>query len=203
MEKNRFRALLLIGPTGSGKTPLGDYIEQKGWAGQRCVHFDFGVQLRGIAAGEICPALLSEEDRQVVVDSLTTGALLENENFYIAENILRSFAERQAVGEKDCLVLNGLPRHVDQAADVDGIVSVERAVYLNCSSQMVRRRLQTDAGGDRAGRIDDDDEIVEQKMKIFRERTLSLLAHYRARGAKIEEIEITESTLPAQIWTCS
>ncbi len=43
------KAILLLGPTGSGKTPLGQALEKKGLAGRRCVHFDFGANLREIA----------------------------------------------------------------------------------------------------------------------------------------------------------
>ena len=44
-------ALLLIGPTGSGKTPLGDLLDREGLWHRRCCHFDFGERMRRIVAG--------------------------------------------------------------------------------------------------------------------------------------------------------
>jgi len=38
------RAILLIGPTGSGKTPLGDWLQAYGFCGHRCHRFDFGAK---------------------------------------------------------------------------------------------------------------------------------------------------------------
>jgi adenylate kinase family enzyme len=43
-----YKAMLLIGPTGAGKTPLGKYLERHGLNGRRCRHFDFGANLRSI-----------------------------------------------------------------------------------------------------------------------------------------------------------
>jgi hypothetical protein len=40
------KAILPLGPTGSGKTPLGDYLEERGLFGRRCVHFDFGEKFK-------------------------------------------------------------------------------------------------------------------------------------------------------------
>ncbi|MCX7427258.1 MAG: hypothetical protein NTW96_16720 [Planctomycetia bacterium] len=48
MTDTRNDAMLLLGPTGSGKTPLGDLLERRGLGGRRCVHFDFGAHLRRI-----------------------------------------------------------------------------------------------------------------------------------------------------------
>ena len=45
---SRRRAIVLLGPTGSGKTPLGDLIERCGLWGAPCLHFDFGACLRSI-----------------------------------------------------------------------------------------------------------------------------------------------------------
>ena len=39
-------AILLLGPTGSGKTPLGELMERRGFGGRRCRHFDLGDRLR-------------------------------------------------------------------------------------------------------------------------------------------------------------
>ncbi|HPP52686.1 MAG TPA: nucleoside monophosphate kinase, partial [Thermoguttaceae bacterium] len=54
-----YQGLLLLGPTGSGKTPLGELLAQQGVWGRRCVHFDFGAQLRRIASGSTCGTVLS------------------------------------------------------------------------------------------------------------------------------------------------
>ena len=43
-------AILLNGPACVGKTPLGDHMQQRGILGRRCHHFDFGHELRSIAA---------------------------------------------------------------------------------------------------------------------------------------------------------
>ena len=65
---------------------------------------------------------------------LKSGALLENETFHIAERILRAFMETSGVGPETLLVLNGLPRHLGQAADLDRTVdtlSAELAPLLS------------------------------------------------------------------------
>ena len=47
------QAVVLLGPTGSGKTPLGEWLEAKGLGGRRCHHFDFGTRLRRVATGAL------------------------------------------------------------------------------------------------------------------------------------------------------
>jgi hypothetical protein len=50
MKTKPYPAILLVGPTGSGKTPLGALCEKKGLWQSRVFHFDFGAILRRIAA---------------------------------------------------------------------------------------------------------------------------------------------------------
>ena len=88
-QETRYSAVLLIGPTGAGKTPLGQLLEQRGLWGLPCLHFDFGRELRR-AAGEDS-GLLSEAERELVGRALRTGALLEDEHFPLARKILRQF----------------------------------------------------------------------------------------------------------------
>jgi adenylate kinase len=198
--RNPRSAVLLLGPTGSGKTPLGEYLAKHGLSGRRCVHFDFGARLRRTAAGSMRPAYMTEDDYRVVLESLRTGTLLENENFHIAERILTSFAEEQGVGVDDLIVLNGLPRHVGQAGDIDAVLNIELIVYLDCGPEVVSERIRNNSGGDRSGRSDDLPGDMARKLEVFRHRTLPLLDHYRAKEVRIVKIAVSVTTTPEQIW---
>lgn len=196
---DRYSAVLLIGPTGAGKTPLGDRLEQTGLWGKYCLHFDFGANLREVVQGGGVAAALTDRDREIVRRALATGALLENENFVIAEKILRSFAQACGAGENHLLVLNGMPRHVGQAHDVDRIVDIRDVIVLDCSPDVVGERIRTNAGGDRDGRGDDAPNAVAAKMRTFRDRTLPLLDHYRLKGVRIDTVAVDVNTTPEEI----
>lgn len=194
-------ALLLLGPTGSGKSPLGDLLEMRGLDGRRCAHFDFGANLRSVdstgalaSTGKIL-ADLSDTDRAVIRESLATGALLENEHFPIAASILLGFAESRQMTATDLLILNGLPRHVGQAHDLDQYVDVTHLIVLDSSAKVIQQRIRRNSGGDRGERIDDDTSLVERKLVTFRERTAPLIDHYAALGARVQRLDVGIETV--------
>jgi adenylate kinase family enzyme len=192
-------AILLIGPTGAGKTPLGELLDREGLWDRRCCHFDFGDRMRRIVAGTdgavaAASAGLAIADVQFLRDVLASGALLENEHFHIAEKILRAFLAERRVGAKDLLVLNGLPRHVGQADDVAAIVNVRAVVELTCPADVVLARIRTNAGGDRAERNDDADAAVRAKLAIYGGRTALLLDHYRRHAAAVITVDVGVET---------
>ncbi|HUT61258.1 MAG TPA: nucleoside monophosphate kinase [Phycisphaerae bacterium] len=196
----RHRAILLIGPTGAGKTPLGDLLEARGLWGRRCRHFDFGRQLRAAAAAETPPAHLTDADVEAIRGALA-GALLADEQFPIAARILRVFLAGCDVGPDDWIVLNGLPRHIGQARDLAPLVDVRAVVELACSADVVLRRVRTDAGGDRAGRPDDQAAAVRERFRTYAQRTAPLVDHYRRLGARIHTIEVGPATSADDILT--
>jgi adenylate kinase family enzyme len=194
-------AILLLGPTGSGKTPLGECLATHGLRGRPCLHFDFGERLRVVTAGAFPPAGFSHEEIDFLRNVLQRGALLENHHFPIAEKILLAFLDGLSGGpaEGGLVVLNGLPRHVDQARDIARLVDVREVVVLHCPAEVVLARIAANAGGDRTGRSDDGLPAVRAKLELFAHRTAPLVAFYRAAGAGVRTIEVGPATTPEDV----
>jgi len=197
---SRNRAILLVGPTGSGKTPLGDLIERRGLWQARCLHFDFGATLRKIVQRDRPDEWLGRKQIDFLKDVLQTGALLENERFLVAERLLRRFLAGRDADPPTVLVLNGLPRHAGQAHDVDAILDVQAVISLRCSAETVAERIRGNVGGDRTGRADDDPRSIAQKLALFDARTAPLLDHYRARHAQVRVLVVTATMTADEMW---
>ncbi|MEW6752996.1 MAG: nucleoside monophosphate kinase [Candidatus Latescibacterota bacterium] len=200
MTDRRPPSLLLLGPTGSGKTPLGEVVQARGWRGRRAAHFDFGAQLRRVEAGAGLASQLTAPERERVGHVLRSGALLEDEDFALAGKILRSFTVAHRLQGDDLLVLNGLPRHRGQAQAMDPLVRMEALVHLRCPPGVVRRRLRADPVGDRLGRSDDDETLVTAKLEAFHQRTAPLVAYYRDAGVPVLELDVAADTRPEELW---
>jgi len=193
----KHKAILLLGPTGSGKTPLGNYLEKNGLWGQRCVHFDFGEHLRQVAAHG-CNGL-TEKDVAYVRNVITEGALLKNETFYIARTILQAFLKNQNMRPQDLVVLNGLPRHAGQARDMSELLDVILVVALECTPEIVYERIARNSGGDRTKRTDDSIAAIKRKLEIYAARTYPLLAYYQNEGKTCRYIPVDVETSPVEI----
>jgi len=176
-------AVLLLGPTGSGKTPFGELIEKEGLSGKKCFHFDFGSRLRTYA--QALTGILSPDELEVLKNSLRTGTLLTDDEFPIARKLLQLFIEENCVERDSLIVMNGLPRHAGQAAALEKIINIMAVIVLECDAATVLERIRTDAGGDRGGRVDDTIEAVTQKLAIFSKKTLPLVDFYRRRGVPV------------------
>lgn len=192
-------AVLLLGPTGSGKTPVGDLCERAGLWGRRCAHFDFGVHLRKAAKEGGSRWGLRADDLETIRCSVSTGVLLENESFHIARALLSGFVGQQQVTNEDLLVLNGLPRHAGQARDMEDLVHVRMVVTLWCVPDVVRQRIRLNTGGDREGRGDDSPAEVTEKLRLFTDRTLPLITYYHKRGVRVEQFDVRTDTTAHQI----
>jgi len=188
----RERAILLVGPSGAGKTPLGEALELRGLLGNPCRHFDFGAQLRRAAGGG--DPSFGPEEVAFLAAVVREGRLLEDRDFPIARRIVESFLAggRRAAGS--ICVLNGLPRHTGQARDLEPLLDVRLVVSLACRPEVAWERIRTDAGGDRVGRADDDLESVRRRLELFAARAEPLIEHYRRRGTRVETVTVEVGT---------
>ncbi len=194
--------MLLLGPTGVGKSPLGDAISRYSLFGRRCHHLDFGSELRNAVSREDLSSNYSPKELDFIHGVLERGLLLENEHFPLAEKIFGLFLGRAGFASRDLLVLNGIPRHTGQSKDIARIARVHALIVLECTAEEVYRRIRNNVGGDRTERLDDDEKLIAKKLEIFRERTAPLVAHYSQRGCHIYRVSVTAETTTAQAYQC-
>lgn len=193
--------MLLVGPTGSGKTPLGQMLEERGWQGRDCVHFDFGEHLRRAVASGPSDGLLNDQEHAFLTKIVNSGALLEDRDFPIAERIFREFLQPIEHRDKSpWIVLNGLPRHEGQAVAISSHVNIRYVVQLRCAPDVVHARIATNRGGDRAGRTDDAIADIEKKLQIYDQRTAPLIDYLQHKQAAIITLDVTNDMTPQQAW---
>ncbi len=194
------KATLLLGPTGAGKTPLGELIQRRGLWGADYLHFDFGENLREIVANNQTDGALSQADIDLLREMLATGALLDDEHFPIARRMVLGFMTARRAGPRTCILLNGLPRHIGQATAIEAVLAIRAVIHLRCSPETVFARIDADTGGDRAGRVDDGLQAVAEKLAIFERRTEPLLQHYERRGVEIHPIDVSAHMTAGRMW---
>ncbi|MEI6218619.1 MAG: nucleoside monophosphate kinase [bacterium] len=193
-------SILILGPTGAGKTPLGQLLASRGLWGVRCHHFDFGSELRRIAASRRPPAALSSHDLKVVRMVLASGTLLNERQFGIALKTLKWFLSTHRVKPQEIMILNGMPRHVGQAIKVERTLDVRLVIFLSCKDANVVRRIAGNTGGDRTGRLDDNKVDVAARLEVFRNKTLPLLAHYKQKRVPVKRFRVEVDTDHRDTW---
>jgi len=193
-------ALLLLGPTGVGKSPLGDTVARHGLFGRLCHHLDFGSELRSAISDSQRSQMYTAVELDLIHGVLEHGLLLENEHFPLARKIISVFLNRAGFSQNDVLVLNGIPRHEGQARDIAKMANIHSLVILDCSAEEVYCRIRKNIGGDRTERVDDNRELVGQKLVIFRERTAPLINHYEKLGSKLYRIHVQSAMTHADAY---
>ena len=169
---------ILFGPPGAGKGTQAGAIAEK----YNLCHISTGELLRAeIAAG-------SELGRQAK-DLIDRGDLVPDS---VVEGMLRSkFRSTKGVNG---FLLDGFPRNISQAEDLDKILAesgeqVSCCVSIMIPDEMIASRIAHRAGIE--GRADDaDPATIRNRIKTYHDKTEPLVDYYKTRG-KYEEADGT------------
>ena len=136
-----------------------------------------------VSMGEIIRLYVVGERRQ----QMLAGELLDdNEVIAILQRVLDSLPD------DDEYVLDGFPRTVPQAEWLVKRLETKHSkitcvIHLKASAEAVKNRLRA------RGRIDDTDEVIEERFREYERLTHPLMEWYKSHGIKICEVNAERS----------
>jgi adenylate kinase len=170
MPEPPYRAVLLFGAPGVGKGTQGQRLGRV-----PCfVHLSTGEMFRSLDTN----SPLGQEVRnftergELVPDELTIRIF--------RDAVHRLVASHRFDAKQDTLVLDGIPRNINQCRILDKEIRVVRVLHFVSSNEeamvaRMKRRAQLE------GRKDDADEtVIRHRFEVYRRETEPLLGHYRS-----------------------
>lgn len=168
--------IVLIGPPGAGKGTQGRFLIKNH-------NYD------GIITGEILRKMSGDgtELGDQIKDIIDAGNLVPDE--MIDSMMTDHLANIEVNGAG--LVFDGYPRTLAQAQTLDGLTTIDKAIYLKVNEEEIVKRILK--RGQISGRADDQDEsIIRTRMETYRTDTEPVLDHYKGQD-KLVEIDGTKS----------
>lgn len=166
-----YTMVVFFGPAGAGKSVQGQMLSAR-------------HQWRWLSAGQ----LLRDSHDPEMAESLKTGHLVSDQtvNRVIGEALARS-------KDIDHVILDGYPRRLAQAEWLvsnhagPGRRSVKLVVVLEVPKSELMRRLAV------RGRVDDTPEVIEERLRVYRQEMYPILSYFTEQGIPIVHIDGTGS----------
>lgn len=166
----KFRGVMLFGPPGAGKGTVGRVLSIAG----SMVHVSSGDIFRSLSPASPAGRLTQQyiQKGELVPDEVTIEVWHYYVNGLVATN--RFFPDKQFI------LMDGLPRTVEQARLIERYVDVQHAIVLDMEdtgeliTRLKRRALIE-------GRADDaKDEVLQKRLDVYQTQTAQVLSHYPA-----------------------
>jgi adenylate kinase len=196
--------ILIMGPQGSGKGTEAHFL-----------HNDFGYPR--VVAGDVLRAHVEAQTLigQSIKGIIEQGKLIDDE---IIKEVIAE--EMSLIDTREGFIIDGYPRTLQQAKDLEDITPIDVVVYLVIDGQTSVRRLgnrrqcalghvfnivtnppQQEGVCDYDEeslfiREDDQPEAIQRRLEIFTQETKPVLEYYKAQG---KVLEIDGSGSPAEV----
>ena len=163
------KKLLFLGPPGAGKGTQANLFCKK----YGLDHLSTGDLLRDeVSSGSVLGLKASE---------------IMNKGELVSDELVLSIVEGRLVKINKGWLLDGFPRNVNQANSLKKLLEkinqpLEAVISIQIADDYLIKRLLA------RGREDDNEEVISNRLKIYREKTSPLIDLYTKQGI-LEEIE--------------
>lgn len=172
--------VIILGPVGCGKTTQARFLS------------DF-LAVPLLNAGDLLYFASQEDSSQAkeIKAAMEKGELVDSQ---VMHKLLEEHLQQEE--HQNGTLLDGHPRTLGEAEELEKIWNVERVVYINISDEEAIKRLTA------RGRGDDTPEIIKKRLEIYHKETEPVLEYYKNKGI-LEEIngERTIEEISADIQT--
>lgn len=165
---DRYRTFLIFGAPGSGKGTQGKALGSI----PRLHHFACGDVFRSLdTRSRLGKSFLDYSSRGELVPAELTVELWK-------ESIVAGVEAHRYKPELDYLVLDGIPRNVEQARAMKPLIKVCKVFHLTCPNRTeLLRRLKKRAIKD--NRLDDaNDNVIRQRLDVYESESKPVLEYY-------------------------
>jgi adenylate kinase len=183
VTQTQYRAVLLFGAPGSGKGTVGKALG----AIPGFVHVACGDLFRMLdTQTALGRAFMEYSSKGLLVPDEITVAMWK-------DSIDSMIAAHAFVPDRDTLVLDGIPRNVAQAKELEPFLTVIRILHLVCSDEnlmfeRIRRRALKE------NRLDDaSEEVIRRRWEVYDSETRPVLEHYSKKI--VTQVEASGSPL--------